>query len=419
MKDKFVLSFYVLSIFLMFNDGLSNALFGMVGVNFWRQLIWIATYIILFHYIRQNDISIIKIRQICKSYKKLFSMVTVLALVTMLVDNFNIVRIIYAFYEYSFGVPFILFPYIWRKCGYDIKYFYKLFIGIGMFLSIGLLVDYGSGGLITAMFALSSDAADYSVHFGRHNFLSTTDSIFSIYYSLCLLSCFFLFNVVNKKLYRLLLMLISMFFVFSSIFCGARQTLACLCIAELFGLYSVFKNAKSSILLVFVTSIIVLNLLPSAQNFLSDNKGFQSRYTSDAIKEDERGNTWEKGLDDCFLSPSLRRITIGDGVGLTMDQHAYKSEKIGPHYENTFLARISELGLVVGLWSLLIPFYYFKRYRTINRDRLLYLGFIASWFFISLISPNGASNQSQMTLFFVLGMALMYSPNYSSSIIKT
>ena len=136
---------------------------------------------------------------------------------------------------------------------------------------------------------------------------------------------------------------------------------------------------------------------------LSDNQGFNDRYTSETIGEDNRTKTWEEGLYYCILNPTIRRALIGDGVGRTLGRGAEKRDT-GKHYENTFLARINDVGWFMSFWMLLLPvgFMLKNRNKKLNTS-LMYYGIIFAYLFIAMVSPNGAAESTQMSLFIVLG----------------
>lgn len=385
------------------NDALFTFIGLRTGIAFWRQLIWLIGVIIMFSFIKRNEIDSLAL-YIYKKYFKVFICVFVLSIVTILVDGFNPVRIIYTWIEYSYGLPFLLFPMICRKCGWSVSKMNYLFIFLGSFLTTGLLLDYFFGGLFTTAFALS--VGDGIEHFdtGRYNFLSTSNGILTVYYSLCLFCCFYEFHRSKSTFLKFLLILLTVFFIFGSIYTGARQTLVGLILMELIGVLSIIRRNIIGSIILFVTMGLLFSIVvPSVSKLLSDNQGYQNRYTVEAIKEDTRSEMWNRGFNDNFVEASVRRLTIGDGVGLVNSQKANVGEATGPNYENTFFARISEIGVMLGLLSLLIPVFFLMKKRGIVLYNL-HWGVILSFLFISVVSPNGATNQSQMAIFILLGM---------------
>lgn len=401
---RLFLYFFIAAIFMTANDAFFTWVGMFTGLAFWRQLIWlIGMYIVYYVMKKRSDVDPL-IVQIYRKYKKLFVFIIFFAVITILINGFNLVRIMYTLIEYSYGLPFLLFPFVCRKCGWGISKVNYLFIILGTFLTTGLLVDYMSGGLITTAFVLAVSQGVEQFGNGRYNFLSTSNSIMTVYYSLCLMCCFYEYHRTKNFFSKYLLLLLTIYFIFGSVFTGARQTLVGLILVEVIGFWSILKSGNKSFFFMVAMLIIFVSIaLPSAQNLLSDNSGFEKRYSADAVSEDDRTETWKRGFRETFIDTSIRRLTIGDGVGLATGQKANQNETVGPHYENTFFARISEIGLIAGLASLLIPVFFLMKKRGLVLYQL-HLGVIFSFLFISCVSPNGATNQTQMALFILLGM---------------
>ena len=202
-----------------------------------------------------------------------------------------------------------------------------------------------------------------------------------------------------------MLLVITAIIIFGSVFSGARQTLAALAIFEVIGLYTIIRSNSFGFFKVGVAVLFIILLLPYAQRFLMDNEGFETRYTSETIKDDDRTETWKAGYDYCFVNTTFKRVTIGEGVGFTLVSRAGSNELRGKHYENSYFARISEVGVVLGLLLLLLPVFYIVKYRERkNKINLLYYGFVFVYLLVSFVSPNGLGNQSQLSLFIVLAL---------------
>lgn len=390
---------------MMYNDALFTKLGVMSGLSFWRQLISLISYIILLKLLpvaRTEGYNYTL--DVLGSYKKLFVYIGFASLLTIMINGFGIYRVFYAITEYAFPIPFIFVPMIAVKCGWSRSKLNRFFIGIGIFLSTGLIVDYITGGFFTTMFILSISDALENFDSGRFYFLSTSNAIFTVYYSLCVMCCFHEYHNSNRTSVRVFLLLISFYCIFASIFCGARQTLVGLLLVEFLGLFSIVRSNATNVLFLLVSFGFLYLAVPSAQKMLSDNTGFGDRYSAAAIQEDERNETWQKGFEHCFSNTTVKRALVGDGVSYVVSMKAAKGEEVGKHYENTFFTRISELGIIVGIISLLIPIYYFWKYKKRSKHWLLYLGVICSYFFICMISPNGGSAQTQMSMLMLLGM---------------
>ena len=89
---------------------------------------------------------------------------------------------------------------------------------------------------------------------------------------------------------------------------------------------------------------------------------------------------------------------------MTQGQKALKGESLDTHYECSFIARMLDVG-IIGVIMLLYPIFMFLRQVSVHRfsDCLLSC-FFMSYFFISLVSPNGAHQTTQMVVFLALGL---------------
>lgn len=403
---KKYLYFYLIAIFMMANDALINWLGARVGIPFWRQLIWVIGLILLIKIVRDRKYKVPYIRKTYRQYANMFVIVTVLSMLTLLLEGFNIVRILMSLFEYFFGIVFLIFPLVCAQNGWDRSKINKFFIIMGCFISTGLLLDFSFGGAITSFFKIvtmqSVDEYQFD-HYGRFCFMSTTDSIFTLMLCLSSISCFREYTEKKYALSKLVLLLLSAYIMFGSIFTGARQTLAALLIVEMFGLIYVLRGNKKSVLLLGSMVVVLLLAMPSAQRLLSKNEGFENRFNTGALQEDERSTVWQEGYRYCFVNTNLQRILIGDGVGYTLGTYAGPNEAKMRHFENSFIARIIDVGVPMALALLMMPVIFVIKYHRNRKVNTLYFSFLFAYIFISLISPNGLTNQSQMALFIMLG----------------
>lgn len=391
----------------MANDALFNWIGSLVGIPFWRQLIWAVGLIILFRIVHNKKLYIPFIRKTVRQYIVFSVIIAVFAILTILIEGFNIVRIIMSFFEYFFGIIFIVFPLVCVRSGWSLSRINRFFIFLGCFIATGLYLDFSLGGAITSFFRIvtmqSIDEGQF-MYYGRFSFMSTTDSIFTLMLSLSLFCCFREFSNTSNNLSKIILLGLSVFIVFGSVFCGARQTLAALLIVEMMGILFVIWGNRKGMVAICGVCLLLTMALPIAQNVLSSNKGFESRYTKEALQEDERGATWREGFVRCFIDTNLKRIVMGDGVGYTLGTYAAPDEAKSRHYENTFLARIIDVGVPMTIALLFTPVFYIIKWRRKKKVNILYFGVILSYIFIGLISPNAASNQSQMSMFILLAL---------------
>ena len=340
MKSKLVLIFYVIAIIALPNDALFNWLGQLTGLVFWRQLIWLIGTITLFIFLSQRYRNYSYVNRVCKKYNIIYVFLLFLCFISLFLYGFSTIRVLNSFIDYTYGIIFIIFPAICFESGWTRKKFNYFFIIIGIFLSAGFLVDFAMDGAITMLFHVTQDGSLMEFDSGRFQFFATAVTTLSVFYCLCLMCCFVEIKQ-SRGIIKVILILISFFFLFGCIFSGSRQTLATLIVEELAGLFYVFKNSKASMITIVASILIAILILPQARNILSDNSGFETRYDVEDIKNDERSELWLQGFEDTFSS--ISRLTIGDGVCYVHGQHADSHEKVGLHYENTFFARISDI----------------------------------------------------------------------------
>ena len=402
MKAKIITFYYIISIIMMANDAFFTWLGMITHINFWRQIITLIGFWIVYTTLKSND-GLVYIKNVYRQYKIIFLILAGFSFITIVFNGYSLERVAYTLWNYSFGLPFLLFPYYTRRSGWSEHKFNWLFIFLGTFLSMGILADFLSGGFFTSSFLLAVTLNEDDFEAGRFCFLSSAPTIFTVYYCFCLFCLMNEMIASSKAINKFSLLLLSFLFIFGSIFCGSRQTLASLMMVELIGLWNLFRVNKASLILAMFALATAYMFLPQAREMLSDNQGFQDRYTSEAIQEDERTKTWKEGFEYCFVNPTIRRVFIGDGVGRTTGRGSALGDT-GKHFENTFLARISDVGWIMAFWMLLLPVYYILKYRNKRlKTSLMYLGIIGAFIFVSMISPNGAGNTTQMALFLTLG----------------
>ena len=388
---------------MMANDAFFTWVGTVVHFPMWRQMILLFAIIFASQVMRTYGHKLPYIRLIFDKYKTIFLVVFVLSIFTLVVHYFNLVRIGYAWYIYFAGVPYILFPFIARSCGWSRKATNYIFIVLGTFLSSGIFADFLTGGMFTSMFLLEVTQESGSFEAGRFCFLSTAPTIFSIYYCLCLMCCMYEYQNTKSTIMRYILLSLAGFFIFGSLFCGSRQTLVALIIVFVTGLYSTIRHSSSSVFVIILSVISIVMLMPTLQTYVSRNQGIEDRYNREALMEDTRNQKWEMGFKKCFTEVTPIRALIGDGVGQTAGK-AKINEEHSTHYENTFFARIIDVGWFIGIWSLIIPVTFIFKYRKRAGDKkFIYLGICIAYLFICCVSPNGASETVQISLFITLG----------------
>lgn len=403
MKSKYIIYFYFISIFLIANGSFANFIFTSLHFSVWRQCIWFFGLFLVFKY--TSFFGDVNLKRLVRRERNYFIIILILSLVTVLTYEFNIVRIVYAWWQYFCGLPFVLFPFFLKHAGWDDNKVAKVFIYFGLFQTIGLLLDYLSGGFFTVTFQVR-ESTDGLLENGRYCFLAETPSTFGIYYCLCLVMTLKEILYTQSFVKKLLLLFLSMSYVIGAWFTGSRQIVAALLIVLIVALYLLYRRDRR-IRVPMLTIIFVSSLFfPLVMGKLYQEDAYSNRYSASTIQEDERVNSWRMGFEYCIGEMNIKRILLGEAVGFVSGQKALDNEATGFHFENSYWARMSETGLV-GLGLFLLPFWVLLK--KMNRERLselLYFSFMLSFLFTSYVSPNGASTTAQMSIFLILGFFL-------------
>lgn len=406
-KYRAAVVYYIISLFMLANGNLFSFILKSIHLSIWRQLIF-AVGICILLFFRNSYIKTYYYR-ILKTYFFLALIISIFAIITDIIHRFSIIRLGFAFWGYFCGVPFILFPYIFRRYMNNknaIK-FYNIFIILGVFSTLGLFLDYCLGGAITQFFFLfNENLDDYSFeNIGRYYFLTESPTSFGLFYCFCLICVFFRIYFEKKTSRKIIFFIIALSFLFGGWLTGSRQILLALLIElTVCGVFYLFhtKDNKTYLILALVLGIAILPSILS--NMFSANENLSERFSSSTIKEDKRSLVWKRSFEETCLEMDV--LLFGKAFGYTVLNNVGEGEDIGYHYENTFFARISETGLV-GLLIFLYPFIIIlSKMRRIDFFKSLILGFAISFLIVSFISPNGTHQTSQMVLFIALGMIL-------------
>ena len=404
-----VLTYYLLSIFMLANGALFTWLFQGTPFAMWRQLIWIIGLIILYKTIIYVDI--INIKSILNILSVIFIINVFQALYAIAVFDFNLVRIGYGFWIYFSGIPFLLFPYFFieytKTTGKSSLLFLDLFIYMGMFLTLGLIVDRISGGIFTKLFLISmSNELLGLLDSGRYCFLCEAPTTFGVYYCFCMFCTLYRLYLSESNKSKLLLLVISLSYIVGGWMTGSRQIVLVLGIVFviIFGFYTLFINDRKS----YITFGIVLLFLsaPYIESFLYSDKAYKERFSSSSVAKDKRSQYWEEGFKE-NVSDNILIFYLGKAFSLSQGQKAKKGELTGRHYENTFYSRISEVG-IIGVFLLLVPLYYLLRHWDgFDMFNIGLLSIYLSYLLISYIAPNGSHQTTQMVVFIAMGMNLI------------
>ena len=400
-----IVVFYWISVFMLANGSLFTWIFSGTPLVAWRQLIWFLGIIVLFKFARSFDSY--NLLRIVRIHFYIFLFILFQALITLAVYNFNYMRLMFAFWVYFSGLPFIIFPFFISQNGKEyVLRFYNVFICLGVFLTFGLILDYLTGGFFTKYFLLSvsSSLADL-LKSGRYCFLSEAPTTFGVYYCFCLFCTLYRFYIEEKQKRKLLLFLVAVSYIGGAWLTGSRQIVFALLLVISISLFYYFIAVMDNKKTVLIGFLLLCFIAPYVSEFLISDKSYQDRYSSTSIKEDTRYKAWNKGWNDNVVD-NVDRFFVGKAIALSQGQKANRDELQGSHYENTFFARLSETG-IVGVFLLLLPlFWLLSNWNKTDYFNFSLLSFFLSYVFISYISPNGAHQTSQMTVYLALGVFL-------------
>lgn len=372
----------------------------------WRQLIWIIGLWISFKIMPKLDSQ--PLYGIFRVEKRFFFAIIILSFVTVILYHFNFIRIAFAFWIYFAGLPFVCFPVLVMKSRIiSMKTFYKIFVYLGVFLTIGLIADYMTGGFFTKTFLIAGSGRKELLNLilsGRYCFLSEAPTIIGVFYSFCLFCGLMLMNISDGFWSRFSYLIISGSFLIGGWFTGSRQIVAVLALMYIGGIVFYIIKGKNSVSHIIVACILASSLLPSLiYSFLYENETYGDRYSVQSLEEDTRSRAWKNGFRDTMVDDVF--ITLfGKAVALSQGQKAQPDEIVGSHYENSFFGRISECG-IIGLLLLCYPvIYIIKRLGEWDLFQLLILTIIAAYLITCFVSPNGQHQTSQMAIYLTLGI---------------
>lgn len=391
---------------MMTNGNLFSFIFKTIHLNAWRQLIFVVGLFWLYKFYKYYKGTIYQ--QIIKLYSFFFVLMVGYATVSRMLNGFGYYRLIFNFWIYFSGVPFIIFPLMYKVYHKGLTRFSTIFVCLGLFSSFGILLDYFSGGMFTKFFFLyNQDLLDVKPEEmgGRYYFLSESATVFGLYYCFCTVCVIYNMFKCRMERIKMLYLLLLFVMVMCAFLTGSRQILLAQCI-EIIGCflyYIIFSNGNKRFIIYVLIAAGTIGM-PYIVGFMSENKKLLERYDSSNVKEDSRSALWKIGFDE--TCKDLGVFAFGKGFSYVAGQKANKNEVVGNHYENTFFARISETG-IVGLLIFLYPFIFIiRRMRSIDLLRCCIFSFLVAFLIVSFISPNGIHQTSQMVLFICWGWFL-------------
>lgn len=389
----------------------------------WRQLIWIIGLWLSFKMMPSLDSQ--PLYGVFKVEKRFFFAIVILSFATVIFYHFNFTRIAFAFWVYFSGLPFVCFPVLVQRSRIiSMKTFYLIFVYMGIFLTIGLITDYVTGGFFTKTFLISNAANKNLINIllsGRYCFLSEAPTIIGVFYTFCMFCGLMLMYISDGFWARFSYLIISGSFLVGSWFTGSRQILAVLALMYISGIIFYIIKAKKSISHIIVAGLLACMFLPTLiYSFMYANEAYTDRYSVQSLEEDTRSRAWKNGFRDTMIDDVF--ITLfGKAVALSQGQKAQSDEIVGSHYENSFFGRMSECG-IIGLMLLCYPVVFIlRRLGKWNLFQLLTLTIIAAYLITCFVSPNGQHQTSQMAIYLTLGIYIAreyFDPDYEELVLE-
>lgn len=408
---------------MLANGSLFGWAFGGTPLLIWRQLIWIIGLWLSFKMLPSLDSD--QLYGVFRVQKRFCFAIIILSFVTILIYHFNFIRIAFAFWMYFSGLPFVCFPVLVMKSRIiSMKTFYNIFVFMGVFLTIGLIADYTTGGFFTKTFLIAGSGRKDLINLilsGRYCFLAEAPTTFGVFYTFCMFCGLNLMYISDGFWARFSYLLISGTFLIGSWFTGSRQIVAILAIMYIGGIVFYVIKSHKSVNHILVAIILACSFLPTLfYSFLYQDKTYTDRYSTESIEEDSRSRAWRNGFHDTLVDDVFVTL-FGKAVALSQGQKAQPDEIVGSHYENSFFGRLSECG-IIGLMLLCYPvIYIMRRLGKWDLFQLLTLIIILAYLITCFVSPNGQHQTSQMAIFLTLGIFIArkyYDPDYTESVIK-
>lgn len=413
---KLLISFFLISIFMLFNGSFFGWLFSRPPFNAWRQLIWIIGLIISYYIVPSfHSKPLLKVFRV----EMWFAFVIfILSLLTILSYNFNFIRIAYAFWMYFAGLPFICLPFLVSNSRIiKLETFYSIFMYFGLFLSIGLILDYSSGGYFTEKFLIrDSEGLEGLLDDGRYCFLSEAPTTFGVFYTFCMFCGLMQMNLAKNLVAKLLYLIICTSFLVGCWFTGSRQILAVLGMMFAGGILFYILKVRDSKVHVILGIILGCLFVPTIiSSFMMKENSYVNRYSEQNIREDTRSNAWERGWKETVVD-DISILVFGKAVALVQGQKAHPNEIIGSHYENSYFARLSECGIIGVLLMCYPAIYILRRLKRWDFFQILLMILIAAFLFTGYISPNGQHQTAQTIMYVAMGMFMcrtFFDPKYT------
>lgn len=282
--SNYITLFYCISFFLVINGGLFSFLTKGTPFTIWRQILtFIGFSLLMCSFGRYKNRSLIKIE---KDLLLLTFLCIPYCIYAFFFQGYSLIRVGFALWMYTAGFHVVLFSsYLLNSSKYNPRSIFKFFSLLGLFLSIGLIID--SQTLLFKFLVLSahediSYLAEEDLAMNRCSFLAESVSTFGVYFSFCVLSSFYLLYHSSKTKSQFFYLLCSFLPLIGSWFTGSRQIFVIVLFMFFAGfVYYVICAKGNRVILLVIFSIILIASGSVITSLLSSNKFLLERYLGD------------------------------------------------------------------------------------------------------------------------------------------
>lgn len=398
--------FYITAIVMLTNGLLFNYLFLGSFFKMWRQFIWLTGTWFFISFLIANYGQIRK-QKFYLHFKWSVLILLIASVVSILINEFNILRILVGWMIYIFGYSFLLLPFIILKNNKE-KSFFRFLSWLGIIISIGLILD---GLKIISLSLLKNFENTTESELIRATFLTEAATILGIS-SLFLLICnLYTFHLSKTKFSQIFYLGTSLIFVLGAWFTGSRQVFFVIAFTETIALFyiSTLYNRNRILKSLFLIVLIIISLF-LIKPLLTSTKYeiYSKRYLSDTDGGNiVRQNAMAVGIKQLSLE-NLPLWFTGHGFTYTMGQQAKSGEKVGYHMESSVWAMFSECGIFSWYVFFGPLIYSISLWRRLKKSffKILVFCFLISYSFTAFVSPNASHPLSTMCLFIIMGFLI-------------
>jgi hypothetical protein len=392
-------------------DALVNYLLSGTGFLVWRQLLWLVALAVFGSAL--SEFSWSKRERYFINFQLLsLAILIFLGIYTLFAQEFSILRVSYSIWIMAMGIPFFVSGRLLElEDPENVKRFLRFFSFFGLFLSIGLLIDSKTSLFYPVKASMLGDevATDEALNGeNRAYFLSTSLTSFTIPYVFCMLSSFLMISKTVDIKWQSFHLFCAMSCVAGSWFTGSRQIFFILSAYFILGIGLFLAHSKVKGKGYLIGGVVVFAIIASNMAYVFiENLKLSDRYKVGNILEDDRRQFWSKGMNTVVYNGKFPELIVGSGLGYATSNMARGGEFVGDHYENTFLYRMSEAG-ILGLFILLLPPVFIISCVLMRRNYrysdFLILGLVAGYFIVCFISPNGSYPSTLMIIYVLAGI---------------